>query len=500
MNVSDTEAIHLLHHLASLRADARRLGSVEPFDPAHPGRVAYRHEGRRYVVELRRREEDHMGPRLVATSYVGLVPRVPVPSVAALHHAAARRVVGDFRLEVALVDGAEARGSLGFADEFVVKSDQDIDLWSAPLSCDRAGAIVDWFGREFEQIAEWQSGVDVHGDANHAGAEGRRDHEVPSDPSPLPSELSQPDEDDGNEHLSRANDRVIGNRARSVDSILAELDRLIGLEPVKKQIRRLVRSQQVSAERKRRGLPSAEVSPHLVFLGNPGTGKTTVARLVGEVYRAIGLLDRGHVVETDRAGLVGAYIGTTAIKTRRVCKSAMGGVLFVDEAYMLNPNGVDRDYGPEAIATLLAFMENNRGRIAVVAAGYPAEMEAFLKVNPGLASRFDISVNFPDYETSELSEILDLMLSEQGMVLTTQAREAVSAVLAGWRAVARPNFANGREVRNLVQEILRRHAEILGEAGGLEDLTDEQLNTIGVESIPTDDSASNGSVSTAGYI
>lgn len=496
MNFTDQHSIALLHHLASLRGSIRSPKSIEPFDPANPHRIAFQHNGRRWVVDLSKCSPG-CEPSIRVRCHSELVPSTPVPDLKVLRDTARRKFGGGVHSDVWVVEDAEELTELGFGDDFVVATDLTYRLGSEPLRLDDVVQTCSFERSEFERIAQWQSGVTDYGDFVTESV-GRRDGSWTADE---PSTTFHADEDDGNEFLSSANDRVIENSSRPVDAILGELDRLIGLEPVKKQVRRLVRSQQVAAERKRRGLPAAEVSPHLVFLGNPGTGKTTVARLVGEVYRAIGLLERGHVVETDRAGLVGAYIGTTAIKTRRVCKSALGGVLFVDEAYMLNPNGVDRDYGPEAIATLLAFMENNRGRIAVVAAGYPAEMEAFLRVNPGLASRFDISVNFPDYAAGELSDIFDLMMGEHGMVLTPGAREAVDRVLVGWKAAGRPNFANGREVRNLVQEILRRHAEVLGEAGGLEALSDEQLSTIDVGAVPVDEAGLSALLnSSAGYV
>lgn len=479
MNHTEQQSLVFLHQMASLRASIRRPTIIEPFDPDHQHRIVLRHEGRRLVVDFSKYVLD-ADPRIRVRCYSEIVSKVPVPDLTVLRDTARRKFNCGGDPGVWLVDDPEELADIGFGDEVVLATDLVYRLGSDPLTCTDLVGLFAIERSDFQRIAQWQSGVTDYGDYVSESV-GHRDGAWTADE---PSTTFHADEDDGNEFLSSANDRVIESRTRSVDVILAELDRLIGLEPVKRQVRRLVRSQQVAAERKRRGLPAAEVSPHLVFLGNPGTGKTTVARLVGEVYHAIGLLERGHVIETDRAGLVGAYIGTTAIKTRRVCKSALGGVLFVDEAYMLNPNGVDRDYGPEAIATLLAFMENNRGRIAIVAAGYPAQMEAFLQVNPGLASRFDISVNFPDFNGDELMDIFDLMMSEQGMALTPMAREAVDRVMAGWSATARPNFANGREVRNLVQEILRRHAEILGEAGGLEALTDDQLSTVDIEAVP----------------
>ncbi len=259
----------------------------------------------------------------------------------------------------------------------------------------------------------------------------------------------------------------------TLEACIAKLHALVGLESVKREIDTLVNIAKVSQMRRERSLPVPELSLHLVFSGNPGTGKTTVARIVSQIYGKLGLISKGHLVEVDRSQLVAGYVGQTAPKVAAVVEQALGGVLFIDEAYALMSKGA-QDFGAEAIETLLKLMEDNRDDLVVIAAGYGEQMQEFLSSNPGLRSRFARTVEFPDYTADETLEIFERQAKSADYVLSEQARAMVRTELARRRA-ASVNFANGRDVRNLFERVLAMQANRLGQAASV---SSEMLRTL----------------------
>lgn len=254
--------------------------------------------------------------------------------------------------------------------------------------------------------------------------------------------------------------RVLKPR-NSRSALTAELDGLIGLKSVKQQVRDVTSLASVQALRTRKGLPKVDMSQHLVFTGKPGTGKTTVARIIGSIYRELGLLSSGHFTEIDGRGLIAEYIGQTAAKTEKVIGEAMDGVLFIDEAYTLAPEDIPNDFGAEAIATLIKKMEDNRDRLIVILAGYEKEMDRLLASNPGLKSRFKTKIEFPDYDPAELHAIFAHIAAEQAYVLSSEANKETEALFAEMHRCRGEEFGNGRSVRNAFERAVMNQARRL---------------------------------------
>jgi len=267
-------------------------------------------------------------------------------------------------------------------------------------------------------------------------------------------------------------------RRRNVQEILGELDRLVGLREIKSLVGEIYAFTEIQRRRLKENLVARPLVLHMVFNGNPGTGKTTVARYIGRLFKEMGTLSKGHLVEVERADLVGEYIGHTAQKTREQIRRALGGILFIDEAYSLARGG-DKDFGKEAIDALVKGMEDHRDNLVLILAGYRDEMEWFIDSNPGLRSRFPIHLSFPDYSVAELIDIAELFLQERQYVLTAGAREELRLILER-ETRKHEHSGNARLVRNLIERAIRRQAVRLV---GMSELHRTQLLTLTREDV-----------------
>ena len=267
---------------------------------------------------------------------------------------------------------------------------------------------------------------------------------------------------------------------RQIKVLLDELNSLVGLKDFNGEIQSLANLIKIRKLREKMNMPVMDMSYHMVFTGNPGTGKTTVARLVGRIYKALGILSDGKMVETDRSGLVAGYVGQTAIKVHDIIEQAIGGVLFIDEAYSLVNPDVPNDFGTEAVDTLVKLMEDHRDNLVIIVAGYTEEMKTFLKSNTGLISRFNKFINFPDYSTEELIEIMDVMADEAGLKIEESAKKRVSEQLSSMKEEEWEDFGNARGIRNMFEKIVINQANRLVQAGMPDK---EQLMTITAQDV-----------------
>ncbi|WP_251549218.1 stage V sporulation protein K [Neobacillus muris] len=252
--------------------------------------------------------------------------------------------------------------------------------------------------------------------------------------------------------------KVISPEHSALKDIEEELGALVGMEEMKRTIKEIYAWIYVNKKREEMGLKAKRQALHMMFKGNPGTGKTTVARLIGKLFHKMNVLSKGHLIEAERADLVGEYIGHTAQKTRDLIKKAQGGILFIDEAYSLGRGG-EKDFGKEAIDTLVKHMEDKQHEFILILAGYSREMDYFLSLNPGLHSRFPLVIDFPDYNIDQLMEISSKMLAEREYMFSREAEKKVKDHLIWVKSVLNPNhFSNGRYIRNIIEKSIRTQA------------------------------------------
>ncbi|VEP11752.1 AAA ATPase central domain protein [Hyella patelloides LEGE 07179] len=282
--------------------------------------------------------------------------------------------------------------------------------------------------------------------------------------------------------IKYTNNKQINNYFDSniIENCLQELNSLIGLKQLKTEINNLINFLKIQQQRQEYGLPQVPITLHLVFCGSPGTGKTTVARLIGKIYKELGILKKGHCIETDRSGMVAEYVGQTAPKTEKLIESALDGVLFIDEAYTLKPENAGKDFGQEAIDTLLKRMEDYRDRLVVIVAGYPDEMSRFIESNPGLESRFTRYLTSEDYQPEELLAIFSKICQSHHYQIDSDAKETLLNKFTDLYQSRDKNFGNGRLARNIFEKTLEKQATRLAQ---LANVNQEIMTTITQEDI-----------------
>lgn len=295
--------------------------------------------------------------------------------------------------------------------------------------------------------------------------------------APVPEKNTPPTATSGGEVPKNENEVEVAPPEK-IEDLKAELDTYIGLGEIKREVSNLINMATVFKRREEAGLPNTDFSLHMVFTGNPGTGKTMIARLMARIYHSLGILSKGQLVEVDRSGLVAGYVGQTAIKTQKVITSALGGVLFIDEAYALN-GGSENDFGQEAIDTVLKAMEDHRDDLVVIVAGYDELMEKFIHSNPGLESRFNRYLHFDDYTLDEMLDIFKMQCKKGCYTLSEDAEQDVKDFIYDENADG-VTFGNARGVRNLFEQILTEQANRLA---AMETFTKDDLMTITKEDV-----------------
>ena len=344
-------------------------------------------------------------------------------------------------------------------DKDGTKSAHDFVSGVTQLLYAAAEADADLTGKEMQFITGYAGGLRTFLMSRAAGR-----HAINTDEGMIPELPKAQKKETNSQKKTTETAEKVEEPEETLEEVMNQLDSLIGLTEVKKEVHTLANLIRVREMRREHGLKVMDMSFHMVFTGNPGTGKTTVARLIAKIYKKLGFLSKGQLIETDRSGLVAGYVGQTAGKVTEVVNSALGGILFIDEAYALARKGMENDFGKEAIDTLVKLMEDHRDDLVVIVAGYTDEMHDFLTSNPGLISRFNKYIDFPDYTIDELMDILAMNAKKQGYALTSWANAGIRVYLERMTLAERMDFGNARGMRNVLEKLVSAQANRIAEA------------------------------------